>query len=170
MPKLKELPLSIEGMHCASCVNSIEKGVKSLEGVDNCRVNLAMNSAVVTFDNERLNPEQVIGRIKELGFGATIRTPDVLTRNTREAETAKARFVFSVVLTVPLMLVAMWPMLFGGHLISVPVDGIIQAVIASLVVFFAGRSILRDAWIQTVHFRANMNSLIAMGEFMLALK
>ncbi len=163
MPKLKELPLNIEGMHCASCVNSIEKGVRSLDGVDSCRVNLAMNSAVVTFDNERLDPEQVIGRIKELGFDAEISTPDVLTRNTEEVAHAWSRFSLALVLTIPLIIAAMWPMVFNGYLASARVDGIIQAAIAAIVIFYAGRSILHDAWIQTVHFRANMNSLIAMG-------
>ena len=163
MPKLQELPLKIEGMHCASCVNSIEKGVGKLEGVNECRVNLAMHSAVVTFDEGRQDAKAIINKIHELGFDASISTPDVLTENTKEIDVALHRFIISLILTVPLMIVAMWSMIFGEPLATEGWDGIVQAVMAAVVLFYAGRSILGDAFVQTRHFRANMNSLIGMG-------
>ncbi|WP_456328831.1 heavy-metal-associated domain-containing protein [Archaeoglobus sp.] len=38
---MRELALKIKGMSCAMCVKSIESAVRSLEGVDEAKVNLA---------------------------------------------------------------------------------------------------------------------------------
>jgi Cu+-exporting ATPase len=163
MSEVKKLSLSIKGMHCAGCVSSIEKGVGSLEGVSESRVNLAMRSAVVAYDSKLLQPEAVIGKIRELGYDATVSEPDVFDANDEEVVLARDRFLISLAFSIPLMVLAMWPMLHGGLLLSVIGDGLIQAVLAGLVLFLAGGSILKDAWNQTIHFRANMNSLVAIG-------
>ena len=158
-----ELRLNIDGMHCAGCVASIEKGVSSLAGVANCRVNLATRSAVVEYNSDAADVRRIIHKIEELGFGARIGTPDVLTANQKEVQGAARRFRLALVLSIPLMVLAMWPMVTGGDLLSPTIGGFLQAVLAALVLFIAGRGIFRDAFKQTIHLSANMNSLIAMG-------
>jgi len=163
MSKSQEVRLNIDGMHCAGCVANIERGVKGMEGVADCRVNLATRSAVVEFDDQAATPDRIITRIEELGYGARIGRPDILTANAKEQQGAARRFRLALIMSVPLMLLAMAPMLFGGHLFGSLIDGVIEAVLAALILFFAGRGILVDALKQTRHFRANMNTLIAMG-------
>ncbi len=163
MARTEELQLNIDGMHCAGCVSNIEKGVGSLQGVSGCRVNLATRSAVVEYDRGRASEKQIISKIKELGFGARIGTPDILTANLKEEQQAARRLWLAVPLTVPLMVLAMWPMWVGGTLFSPLVDGVLQAVFAAAILFFAGRGILADAFGRAVHFSANMNTLIALG-------
>ncbi len=155
--------LCIEGMRCAGCVSSIERGITSLKGVSEGRVNLAMRSAVVVYDKRQIDPASVIEKIRELGFEASESQPDVFATHDREVTLARDRFFASFAFTVPLIVVAMWPMIHDGRLLSVFWDGFIQAVLASAVLSWAGRSILSDAWKQTVHFRANMNSLVGIG-------
>ena len=163
MATATDLTLKIEGMHCASCVSSIEKGLATVPGVEQCRVNLALNSAIVSYDKARTSQEAIIQNIHQLGFSASPGTPDILTANTRELELARQRLLFSVVATGPLMVVAMGTMIMGQPIFSIPVDGLIQALLAGIVLFYGGHSILHDAWVQTRHMRANMNSLIALG-------
>jgi Cu+-exporting ATPase len=163
MAKPSELILKIEGMHCASCVNSIEQAVSGLSGVEECRVNLAVRSASVVYDDSRLDERTIIERIKETGFGATIGTADILATNEEEQTAAWRQFYIAALLAVPLMTLAMWPMFGDAYLLSITGDALAQAVISGILLFFSGRAILADATRQTLHRRANMNSLVAMG-------
>lgn len=163
MAKTAELTLKIEGMHCASCVNSIERGVSHLSGVTACKVNLAMNSATVTYDAGRTDARGIIDRIKELGYVAAVGTADIFASNLKDEITARRRFLLSLLFVLPLIVVAMWPMLAGDYLISVWSDALAQAVLAGVILFYAGWSILHDAFKQARYLRANMNTLIAMG-------
>jgi len=157
------LNLKIEGMHCASCVSSIEQGLETAPGVRDCRVNLALNSAVVSYDSGQISQEEIISSIEKLGFKASQGKPDILTANAQELARSRTGFTIALGLTVPLMIVAMGPMLFGTPVFSTLVDAIIMGVLSGTILFYSGRGILRDAWTQTRHFRANMNSLIALG-------
>lgn len=163
MSNAPDLNLRITGMHCASCVSNIEKGVSAIDGVTDCRVNLATGSAQVSFDGKEIEANLVIKKIEQLGFGAQIGTGDIFDTNRDEMQEGRSRLSVSFALSVPLMAVSMWPMAIGANLVSPTGDGLIQAGLALLVLLLAGRSILSDAWLQTTHFRANMNSLIAMG-------
>jgi Cu+-exporting ATPase len=150
-------------MHCASCVANIERGVSELEGVSGCRVNLATRSALVDYDCSQLDSSEIIKQIESLGFGAEIGTPDILGANEQAEAEARRAMLWSLGLVLPLMLVAMWPMMAGERLISAAFDGALQAFLAAAVLAYPGRPILRDAFLQARHFRANMNTLIAMG-------
>ena len=163
MPATKELHLKIDGMHCASCVSNIERSVAALEGVGQCKVNLALNSAAVTFSRQGVTEEAIVDKIRELGYHAQIGSADILTVNQRELAAARRAFVHALIVSVPLIIVAMFPMITGLHLVGPLADGIIQAIAAAIVLFYPGRSIMSDAARQTAHFRANMNTLIALG-------
>lgn len=163
MTKISELNLKIDGMHCASCVSNIEKSVGSMSGVSECRVNLVTGSAMVSYDRGAVSDTGIINRIKELGFKASPGTSDILATNLVEESSARGNLRWSVAVTVPLMVLAMWPMFAGAPLIGEIIDGTIQGILAAAVLFYAGRGILGDAITQTRHGRANMNSLIAMG-------
>ncbi len=162
MAKTEELTLKIEGMHCASCVATIEKGVNKLDGVNFCNVNLAVHSATVDFD-KNISSEKILGTIEELGSKATIGRPDILAANEKESNSAKEAFTISLALSLPLIVIAMSPMLFGKVLFGELYNAIAQAILSGVVIFCSGYAIIKDAFVQTKHFRANMNSLIAMG-------
>ncbi len=49
---MKKATLQIDGMHCAGCVNAVDKQLESLEGVKSARVNLATESAIVEYEGE----------------------------------------------------------------------------------------------------------------------
>lgn len=164
MANKEKLNLRIEGMHCASCVSSIEKGLSALEGIDHSQVNLLLNSATVTFDRGLLSEKEIIEKIHELGFKASIATPDILTANADELREARRQFLFALLFSVPLVIFGMWPMMNGHQPITTLFwDGVIQAVTSGLILLYSGRAILVDAARQTGHFRANMNSLVAIG-------
>lgn len=163
MSNIQELSLRIDGLHCASCVATIENSVNKLDGVDNCSVNLAMNSARISFDPDRLTQDNILGKIRGLGFVPSEAVDDVFEANLKSTRKTWDRFLLSALLSVPLMVVSMWSMIVGGYLVDPLVDGSMAAAMALLIMGLAGREIYQDAFVQLRHFRANMNSLVSLG-------
>ncbi|GGE34046.1 copper-exporting P-type ATPase A [Pullulanibacillus camelliae] len=64
----KESTLGITGMTCAACSTRIEKVLNKMEGVQ-ANVNLALESAQVTYDEEKSGIDDIITRIDKLGYG-----------------------------------------------------------------------------------------------------
>ncbi len=61
--------LTISGMHCSHCVNSIGRGLKEVEGVREAAVSLEAGTAVVTGDG--LDKEALKRKVIELGYEVT---------------------------------------------------------------------------------------------------
>ncbi|GAE90062.1 copper chaperone CopZ [Acetivibrio straminisolvens] len=60
--------LTVEGMSCNHCVNSIKKAVGSLQGVDNVDVDLEAKKVTVEYDSSKLNVETIKNTIEEQGY------------------------------------------------------------------------------------------------------
>ncbi len=61
-----ELP--VRGMHCASCVARIEKGLRAVPGVHEATVNLMTERATVAFEPDQAGVGQLVRTIHELGY------------------------------------------------------------------------------------------------------
>jgi P-type Cu+ transporter len=64
----KQTTFPIVGMTCANCVNTVEKGLRKLDGVDSVDVNLALERASVSFDPDKLSQQDLIDRIELVGY------------------------------------------------------------------------------------------------------
>ena len=80
----REIHLLVDGIHCAACVWLIEKGLESLPGVEEARVNLTGRRLRVRWDNGRLKLSRILRRLADIGYSATPFDPDT-------AESAMAR-------------------------------------------------------------------------------
>ncbi len=65
--------LEIEGMHCASCVQHVERALQSVPGVKQARVNLATEKATVEFEAGSLEVDQLRRAVKDAGYGVKVR-------------------------------------------------------------------------------------------------
>lgn len=65
--------LLLKGLHCASCVNRVEKALRRLPGVEEASVNLALNEAQVKYDAERIHPSALIQAVQSAGYEATLK-------------------------------------------------------------------------------------------------
>ena len=61
--------IGITGMTCATCAETIERAVGSLEGVASANVNLASEKATFTFDPEKVDISDIEKAIKDSGYG-----------------------------------------------------------------------------------------------------
>lgn len=70
----KQVNVEITGMTCAACSSRIEKVLNKMDGVA-ANVNLAMESAAITLDDDKVSESDVVARIEKLGYG--VRTEKV---------------------------------------------------------------------------------------------
>jgi P-type Cu2+ transporter len=67
---LAAMDLAVEGIQCAGCMSTIERGLKSEPGIVSARVNLASKRVTIAWQDGSENPAAVINRLDELGFRA----------------------------------------------------------------------------------------------------
>lgn len=68
MVKHKHMDLPIEGMHCASCVLSVNKTFGRIEGVEEVDADLSANKLHITVDTKKISYEEMERLVKNLGF------------------------------------------------------------------------------------------------------
>ncbi|MCE7981805.1 MAG: Cu(2+)-exporting ATPase [Caldilinea sp. CFX5] len=64
----KNVTLPVQGMHCASCVNTVERNLKKVAGVQSAVVNLAAERATVTYDPAMVRPEALVTAVEKGGY------------------------------------------------------------------------------------------------------
>lgn len=65
---IKQTVFTIGGMTCVNCENKIEQQLKQRKGVKDATVSYNKGTAVVTFDREEINEEQMIQVIEQLDY------------------------------------------------------------------------------------------------------
>jgi cation transport ATPase len=108
--------LNIRGMTCAACSQRIEKVLGRKAGVQSIAVNLATEKATVVYDPELLTIDDVTGAIDKLGFKALVPeernvVDEDRARKRKEIRTLWIKFAVSAVFALPLLYIAMAPMI-----------------------------------------------------------
>ncbi|MDI3257968.1 MAG: heavy metal translocating P-type ATPase, partial [Kyrpidia sp.] len=163
----RRVELDVSGMTCAACANRIEKGLNKLPGVE-ATVNLALERAAVTYYPGMVDLDEVLNKVRELGYGAEVHGEDsesAVDFRRREAVEKRTRLLISALLSLPLL----YTML--GHvpwLHGVPVPGIFmnpwfQFALATPVQFAIGWPFYRGAYRALRNGSANMDVLVALG-------
>lgn len=178
---MKNEKFNITGMTCAACQANITRNVGKLAGVEEVNVSLLANQMTVAYDEEKTDPETIIHAVTEIGYGASGTGPEAQkdgsfgkewqSRRERTEENRmemKKRLVASVCLLVPLMYVAMGPMM------SLPVPGFLVGMENSLIsaltqllltvpVMIINRHFYQSGFKALVKKAPNMDSLVAIG-------
>jgi Cu+-exporting ATPase len=68
----KRLDIPVTGMSCASCAANIQDGLSKMEGVSGASVNFAAEKATVQYNPMKVSVDDFIGKIKDLGYGASV--------------------------------------------------------------------------------------------------
>ena len=69
---MKTLKYNIIGMTCASCAQSIDRVLKRQDGIIEANINLATDTAIITFDETIISDDEVILAIESAGFDAKL--------------------------------------------------------------------------------------------------
>lgn len=157
--------LEIGGMTCASCAMRIEKKLNKLEGVV-ATVNYATEKAKVTVP-DGYDPAALIAEVEKTGYSASIPAPKGRTRDQGadgdvggadpELLSLRNRLIGSIVLTVPVIAMAMIPALQFTYWQWA------SLALAAPVILWAAWPFHKAAWTNLRHGTATMDTLISMG-------
>lgn len=150
--------IALEGMHCASCVATIEKALTSVPGVTSASVNLATARAEI--EGRNLEPEQLIEAVRASGYDARtasdVRPGEDQARRNRELRDVLFRTVLSAALTVPVLAISMGRLEFRGR-------DVVLLLLTLPVYLWAGWPFLSGMVRTLAHRAANMDTLIGLG-------
>ncbi|MBI4841094.1 MAG: heavy metal translocating P-type ATPase [candidate division NC10 bacterium] len=161
------IDIGIQGMHCASCVATIEGALHETPGVVSASVNLATNAATVEFLPATATIQDLRRAIRDVGYeplevgeGAAAADYEKAARE-REIRILKTKLIAGIVLTVPVFL-GSFPEWFPW------VPKILQnfwvlLVLTTPVQFWVGAQFYRGFWAALRHKTSDMNTLIAVG-------
>jgi copper chaperone len=65
---IRTVTLRVKGMTCGGCATSVEKALKSTEGVQNVRVSFERGKAVIKYDDQRVTVDKLREVIQSTGF------------------------------------------------------------------------------------------------------
>jgi len=155
---IQEVDLAVVGMTCASCALLIEMVLSRDSNVKSANVNFATETVTV---HGVLDKKQVTDKIEMLGYEALSmdtlsQRKNLIIKEQQRIELAKRRFIWSSVLSAPVIAVAMsmnqsrWTHWF-------------QLALTTPVVFGTGKQFFVKAWKLAKQKAANMDTLIALG-------
>ncbi|WP_086820322.1 cation-translocating P-type ATPase [Allokutzneria sp. NRRL B-24872] len=150
-----EIELSISGMTCASCANRIERKLNKLDGVT-ATVNYATEKAKVVFP-EGTGTAALIEQVEAAGYSASLPEIVAVQEEDDPLRALRQRLTGSVVLSVPVVAMAMVPALQFTYWQW------ISLTLAAPVLVWAAWPFHRAAWTNLRHGAATMDTLISMG-------
>ncbi len=151
--------LAIIGMTCATCAGRVEKALRAVQGVTGAEVNLASEKAMVEGYAGVLRPADLIAAVRRAGYDGELLTGDaerdraLLAAEDRRLKRETWRIGAAVMLSAPLLL----PM------VSVPVPGWLQLLLATPVQFILGARFYTGSWKALRARTGNMDLLVALG-------
>ncbi len=151
MPEKIELPIT--GMNCAACAARIERELNKMPDIAEARVNFPLKKAVIQPGSE-LELKEVIDRIRDIGYDVDIEA-DVTIRAQKEEAGLRKDFIWSISLSVIIMVFSMWMVL--------PYNNFILLILTLPVQFYFGLRFHGPAITNLKHFTADMNTLISVG-------
>lgn len=159
------IELEIGGMTCASCAMRIEKKLNKLDGVT-ATVNYATEKAKVTVP-EGYDPAQLIAEVEKTGYTAVVPAPKggrgdgVASHNAGDEDpelvSLRHRLIGSIVLTVPVIAMAMIPALQFTYWQWA------SLALAAPVIVWGAWPFHKAAWANLKQGAATMDTLISMG-------
>jgi len=164
---INETTLSVGGMTCASCTQTVEEALLALEGVHTAVVNLATEKVRVRYDPQRVRIGQIKKAIVDAGYEVIEAETVDAERDARRMEMIRQKrmLLFALAFSLPTLALSMgmmftplgeqeWMMEWGNYLLF---------ALATPVQFVAGYRFYLGTWKALRNRRANMDTLIAVG-------
>lgn len=163
--------LAISGMHCSSCATIISRELEKVPGVSDATVNFASEKAIIIYDHDDMNTDQLIAAVKKVGYSAiTIDDNDPRAymdhmNHGGSEKYYKRIFLIGLVLTTPLVYFMALDFIkwLPGADFLMPFAGLVSIILASVVQFYLGAGFYKGMWSNLKMLSFNMDSLVAIG-------
>ena len=169
----RSVRLNISSMSCASCVGRVDKALAVLPGVLDVNVNLASETATVSYLEGAVAVADLIKAASDAGYPATraedSSSEDAGARKNEEARVLARRTVVATTLALPVFLLEMGahliPGMHGliGDTIGHRASWMIQFVLTTAVLLWPGRAFYTRGFPALLKGAPDMNSLVAVG-------
>ena len=161
---MTEVRVGIEGMTCASCSSAVERTLNKLEGVDLAQVNLATETATISFDEGSLDLERIKAAVKRIGYGVNeaIDPKAKEEERKRELKDLGHRLIINAILTVALMTLSMGSMIGLNLPIGALSNALLQMALATGTLI-GGSAFFTKGYTLLFRREPNMDSLVAIG-------
>lgn len=148
-------------MTCASCAISTESIVKFLPGIVSSKVNYATATLTVEYIPSLVTVNQMRQAVQSIGYDLFIEEGNENSETLEELHQKKynllkKKTIGAVFLTLPLVIIAMFFM-------DIPYANYIMWVLSTPVILGFGKDFFINAWKQTKHGSANMDTLVALS-------
>ena len=167
---MRDYTFKVEGMSCSACANRVERITKKIDGVESANVNFATEKLTVRVDAEKVRYSDIKLAVDKAGF-KLIKEDDEVKEASKKKDESKLllnRFIFSLIFTVPLLIISM------GHMVGMPLPSIIDPMknplnfalvqlVLTIPVMVAGYKFYKIGYKNLFKLSPNMDSLIAIG-------
>lgn len=161
----KKETIVIEGMHCASCVRTIERSLSKVKGVKEANVNLATGKATITYDQTLSQRKELDAAIDRTGYiavkeGEAHHNHQEMMRE-QEIKSLRPKIIAGTIVG----LLILWGS-FPGLIETAPEllkNFYVQLIIATPIQFWAAWQFYKSTLKALRHRNANMDTLISIG-------
>ncbi|WP_322987848.1 heavy metal translocating P-type ATPase [Hoeflea sp.] len=171
--RIQKVTLSIASMSCASCVGRVDKAIAAVAGVLDVNVNLASETATVTYLEGAVEVSDLIAAATAAGYPAELVEGEAVTgrsaRKQAEASALARRMAFAAALALPVFVLEMGSHVIPGmheligRSIGHQTSWILQFVLTTLVLVGPGRGFYTKGFPALLRGAPDMNSLVAVG-------
>eukprot|EP00124_Ichthyophonus_hoferi_P004977 Ihof_evm1s629 gene=Ihof_evmTU1s629 len=175
--QIETLDLTVGGMTCASCVATIERGLREVKGVDWVSVNLITETATIKYHPNDIGVRILCEAVEDMGFEVKVKITgtletDALKRSKqKEIYAWKVRFGVGLLLTIPITLIAMvFPMIPSlAHVLDIQLyrsftlELLLLFLLTTPVQFGVGWKFHTGAYHALKRGTANMDVLVVLG-------
>ena len=155
----------VQGMGCAACVARVQGTIRNMQGVQECNVSLASNTAQVDYDPKTVTAADIKKAVQDAGYDLiVVEGDDSDDEADSEAERLQEDYLRSLKRDMRIaVILALIVMLLGMGFGDFPGKGFVLWALATPVVFWCGRRFISTAWKQARHGTASMDTLVALS-------
>ena len=171
--RTRTVRLSVSSMSCASCVGRVDKALAAVPGVLDVNVNLASETATVTYVEGAVDLAKLLKAAENVGYPAepadSAPPEERSTRKESEARNLARKAALAGILAAPVFLLEMGAHLVPGmhemidKTIGHQTSWMIQFVLTTIVLFWPGRDFYTNGFPALLKGAPDMNSLVAVG-------
>lgn len=154
--------IKIGGMTCATCVKTIEKALKNLDGIISVNVNLGAEKAYITYNPRIISVTDIKKTIEEAGYqylgkeGEEIEDLEKIAREKDLKEKTK-RFIVGFLVGIPLMILMYLPIQLPSFM------PYLSLILTTPVFIYVSYPIFRAAYRSLKNRNLNMDVMYSMG-------
>ena len=157
---LRQSDLSVPAIHCGGCIQTIEKALGALPGIEQARVNLSSRRVTIRWRADG-TPPPLIETLRAAGYEAHLYDIAADSKDGTMAELVRALAVAGFAASnIMLLSVSVWS---GAEPATRDLFHWISALIALPAVAYSGRIFFRSAWQSLRHGQTNMDVPISIG-------